>query len=130
MMVRRDEVSLVQAIGPRGPRERRIRTRQHPIAVQVGRYHVRGYFHALPGSDPVQSFRRRSGMVPLTDASIEYRRGGTVQRRSAGTVLVNHDLVDWVVEALDQEVEYPEMPLSSAAAGPLVKDFTGRITTG
>lgn len=96
---------------------------QHPIAVQVGRYHVRGYLHALPGSDPIQSFRRRSAMVPLTDASIEYRHGGIVQRRTAGTVLVNHDLVDWVVEALDEEVKYPEMPLSSAAAGPLVKDW-------
>ncbi len=130
VVVPRSELSLVHAVGPRGPRDRRLRTRQHPIAMQVGRYQVRGYLHALPGADPVHSFQRRRPMVPLTDASIEYSNGGTIQRRSAATVIVNRHLVDWIAQVLDEEVEYPEMPLATGASGPLLKDFTGRITTG
>lgn len=130
VIVPRSDLSLVQAVGPRGPRDRRLRTRQHPIAVQVGRYQVRGYLHALPGADPILSFQRRGAMVPLTNASIEFSHGGTVQRRSAATVIVNRQRVDWVAQALDREVEYPDMPQSTDAAGPLLKDFTGGITSG
>lgn len=70
--VERDELLMVHAVGPRGDRGRRTRTRQHPVAIQIGPYHVRGYLHALPGSDPISSFRRRRPMVPITDAWIEY----------------------------------------------------------
>lgn len=126
VLVRRDELLLVHATGPRGSRARRQRTRQHPLAMQAGPYHIRGYFHALPGSDPINSLRRRKAMVPLTDAWIEYVVGGTRQRRRVGAVVVNREQLDWVVPALDDEVEMPDMPLQTNQ-GPLLKDFTGSI---
>lgn len=126
VVVRRDELLLVHATGPRGSQARRTRTRQHPLAMQVGPYHIRGYFHALPGSDPITSMRRRKTMVPLTDAWIEYVVGGTRQRRRVGAVAVNREQLDWVVPALDDEVEMPDLPLQTEQ-GPLVKDFTGWI---
>lgn len=127
IVVGRDELLLIHAGGPRGDRGRRRRTRQHPVAIGIGPYQVRGYLHALPGSDPISSFRNRRPMVPLTDAWVEYVAGGTMQRRQVGTLIVNRQLVDWIVEAADEEVEMPEIPLSEYPKGPLLKDFTGQV---
>lgn len=126
VVVARDEVLLVHATGPRGNRERRTRTRQHPVAMQLGPYHVRGYLHALPGSDPIASFRHRKPMVPLTEAWVEYQDGGVRQRRRVATLVVNRHQVDWIVEAIDEEVEMPDIPLR-AEKGTLAKDFTGQV---
>ena len=41
--------------------------------------------------------------------------------------MINRDLVDWVVPAIDAEVALPELPLSNGPAGPLLKDFTGDL---
>jgi hypothetical protein len=129
VLVRRDELLLVHAAGPRGNQDRRHRTRSHPVAVQLGPYHIRGYLHALPGADPVQAIRRRKPMVPLTDAWIEFQTAAGRQRRRVGTVVVNREQVDWIVPAIDDEVEMPDLPLS-ADKGPLLKDFTGALFEG
>jgi hypothetical protein len=129
VLVRRDELLLVHAAGPRGNQDRRHRTRSHPVAIQVGQYHLRGYLHALPGADPVQAIRRRKVMVPLTDAWIEYPSIAGRQRRRVGTVVVNREQIDWIVPAVDDEVEMPDLPLS-ADKGRLVKDFTGALFDG
>jgi hypothetical protein len=127
VVVKRDELVMVHATGPRGHEGRRQHTRQHPLALQLGPYHVRGYIHALPGSDPIANFRRRQPMVPLTDAWVEYGSGDKRQRRRVGTLVVNRDLVDWVVPAIDDEVELPDLALANLPSGPLLKDFTGGV---
>ena len=38
IVIARDDLFLVQVVGPRGDRGRRVRTRQHPLAMQVGPY--------------------------------------------------------------------------------------------
>jgi hypothetical protein len=129
VLVRRDELLLIHAAGPRGNQDRRHRTRSHPVAIQVGPYHIRGYLHALPGADPVQAIRRRKPMVPLTDAWIEFVSAAGRQRRRVGTVVVNREQIDWIVPAIDDEVEIPDMPLS-AEKGRLLKDFTGSLFEG
>lgn len=129
VLVRRDELLLVHAAGPRGNQNRRHRTRSHPVAIQMGPYHVRGYVHVLPGADPVQAIRRRRPMVPLTDAWIEFPLATGRPRRRVGTVVVNREQMDWIVPAIDDEVEMPELPLS-LEKGPLLKDFTGALFEG
>ncbi len=124
VLVRRDDLLLVHATGPRGNQGRRHRTRSHAVAIQVGPYHVRGYLHALPGADPVQAIRRRLPMVPLTDAWIEYQSAAGRQRRRVGALVVNREQIDWIVPAIDDEVEMPDLPLQGDK-GPLLKDFTG-----
>ncbi len=126
VLVHRDELLLVHATGPRGTQARPQRTRLHPLGMQLGPYHVRGYLHALPGSDPLLAIRRRKPMVPLTEAWIEYGTGSVRQRRRVGALVVNREQLDWVVPALDDEVEMPDLPLA-AEQGPLLKDFTGSI---
>lgn len=129
VLVRRDELLLVHAAGPRGNQDRRHRTRSHPVAIQMGPYHIRGCLHALPGADPVQAIRRRKPMVPLTDAWIEFSTAAGRLRRRVGTVVVNREQIDWIVPAIDDEVEMPDLPLS-AEKGPLLKDFTGALFEG
>lgn len=51
VLVRREEILLVHATGPRGSQARRQRTRQHPLAMTLGPYTIRGNLHALLGTD-------------------------------------------------------------------------------
>lgn len=131
VLVHRDEILIVHATGPRGSQARRQRTRPHPVAMQMGPYHVRGYLHALPGSDPLLAIRRRKAMVPLTDAWIEFSIGGVRQRRQAAALVVNREQIDWISAADDDDIVLTELPTMPVAAGqgPLVKDFTGQILT-
>jgi len=125
VLVPRDDLLLVHATGPRGNQQRRQRTRALPMAFQTGPYHVRGYLHTTPGTDPLLHLRRRRPMVPLTEAWIEYTVGSNQVGIRVSGVIVNRELIDWIVPATDEEIEFPEMPVT--AAGPLVKDFTGQI---
>jgi hypothetical protein len=121
-----DEILAVDTAGPRGDPAKRRRTRQHPIAVKAGPYIVRGYFHALPGADPVASFARRPAFVPLTDAWLEFSLGDQPIRAQAGTLLVNRDATDWLQPVEDDEVALPAIPVATAG-GPMVKDFTYQV---
>ncbi len=131
VLVPRDEILLVHATGPRGSQARRQRTRPHPVAIQMGPYHVRGYLHALPGGDPLLAIRRRKAMVPLTDAWVEFSIGAVRQRRQAAALVINREQIDWISNADDEDILSPEMPTMPVAAGqgPLLKDFTGQILT-
>jgi hypothetical protein len=98
ILVRRDELALVHATGPRGDRAQRIRTETHPLVMRVGRYLVSGRLHAGQGEDALASLRSRQSMIPLTEAAIEFRVGPDVVREPASAIVVNRDLVDWVRE--------------------------------
>lgn len=108
--VPRDEIFLVHATGPRGDAARRHRTMPQHLAVKMGPYKVRGFFHALPGADPIVAIRRRKAMVPLTDARIEYAFRGERRETQVGTVIVNREQIDWVEAVLPAQVEFPEGP--------------------
>lgn len=127
LAIRRDEILVVHAGGPRGRADRRQRTRQHPIVAKLGPYTVRGYIHALPGSDPIASLRHRRPMVALTDASLEYFVGRDEIRRRVATVLINRQLADWIVEGDDPEEDLSRFDPPVEGQGPLVKDFTGDV---
>jgi len=104
----RDEIYLVHASGPRGDAARRHRTMPQHLAVRIGPYKLRGFFHALPGADPVVAFRRRRVMVPLTDAQIECTLRGERREIKVDTVIVNREQIDWVQTMLPTQVEFPE----------------------
>ena len=125
----RTELLAVAAHGPRGDARRRTRTRAHGIAAELGPYLVRGYLHALPGADPVLSVRRRPGMVPLTDASIEYRVGNELRIDRSSVLIINRERMSWLTSAtiLDTAPRMPELPVAKSNH-PMVKDFTGELT--
>jgi hypothetical protein len=126
LAIERDELLIVHATGPRGRRDQRQRTRQHPIVAKLGPYEVRGYVHTLPGSDPIASLRRRRPMVALTEAVVEYFIGEQSIRRHVSTLLFNRQLADWIVEGVDEDdpLDAFQLPVEE---GPLVKDFTGQV---
>jgi hypothetical protein len=122
----RDELLVIQIAGPRGDRERRVRTAAFPIEMQIGPYRVHGYIHVRPGGDALRGFTRREEMVPLTDAWVSYTMAGTSMRQLFGAIAVNRLWVDWLAEATDDEVTLPG-PVMPHPSGPLLKDFTGHV---
>jgi hypothetical protein len=96
ILVRRNELALVRAGGPRGDRTLRVPTKTHRLILRSGRYLVAGLLHSSAGENPLAALRRREPMVPLTDASILFRVGSNIVEEPAGTIVVNRDLVEWV----------------------------------
>jgi hypothetical protein len=128
LTVRREEVLAVRAAGPRGDPARRSRRRPYPITLKTGPYLIHGYVHGLPGADPIQQIRRRKSMVPLTESWIEYQSSGQNHRARVGTIVVNHDLWDWVRLSRDEEIRLPDLP-AETKPDPRAKDLTGHIHT-
>lgn len=106
----RDELLLVHAGGPRGDARRRHRTAQQHIAIQIGRYKVRGFYHALPGTDPVLAMRRRRPMIPLTNARIQYLIGDEMRESRVEALIVNRDQIDWFEAVEPDRAEFPVGP--------------------
>lgn len=96
MVIRRSELHLVHAGGPRGDRARRARTVPQGIIVKCGPYLVSGDVHSAPGIDPLDSFGHRQAMVPLTDAIVDYPGPHGRVQEAGEVVVVNRYLADWV----------------------------------
>ncbi|HEY7523206.1 MAG TPA: hypothetical protein VH720_06075 [Candidatus Limnocylindrales bacterium] len=94
----RDDLLVAQATEPRGNAGRRRATRTYGVAAQVGPYLLRGFLHALPGSDAVASLGRRKTMVPMTNVWIDFVSAGVPQHRHLPTAIVNQERIEWVVE--------------------------------
>lgn len=116
VLVHRDELLLVHATGPRGNQARRTRTREHPLAVRIGPYEIRGSLHAFPGHDPLTTILRRKPMVPMTDAWIEYTAGAERRRRRVGALIMNRQQIDTVAHAVDEWVELPDLPFQAGSS--------------
>jgi hypothetical protein len=118
--IEREELCIVVANGPRGARQRRIRTTSERIRVDIGPYVVLGNLHAAPEVDPVGQILRREMMIPLTNATIAYRLAGREQVEDVGTVIINRMLADSIGTLADT--------IKARAANPAArlrfKDFT------
>ena len=114
IVVGREEIYLVHASGPRGDADRRHRTSQQHIALKMGPYKVRGFYHALPGSDPLLAIRRRRIMVPLTNARIFYSIGGEPHEVLVDTVILNRDHIEWLEAVEPDRAEFPAGPQRTA----------------
>jgi hypothetical protein len=121
LTIHRDDIYLVEATDPRGDIARRYRTTPRRLALKVGPYEVRGFFHGRLGAEPVRALRRRLTMVPLTDVQIEYTCRGERRATRVDTVIVNREQIDWVQAALRSQGEFP--------TGPAREDHTGASRT-
>lgn len=107
VVVGRDELFLVHASGPRGDESRRTRTSPQHVALKMGPYQVRGFLHALPGTDPIAAMRRRKTMIPLTNVRIEFELGGVPREDRVETVILNREQIDWVEVVEPDRAEFP-----------------------
>jgi hypothetical protein len=128
VVVPRDELLFVHATGPRGDQARRTRTRQTYVAVASGPYAVRGYMHSVPFLDAMAGLHRRSPMIPLTDAVVDYPLGGELHRQRVGTVIVNRSRIDHIIEAVEHDGALGIT--SSDDDGRMASDFGARILAG
>jgi hypothetical protein len=91
LTVARDELCAVVASGPRGETARRLHTQTRLVEAEVGPYLVVGRVHGTPTSEPLGVALRRQAWVPLTEATVMYRCGGSDVREEMMTLLVNRD---------------------------------------
>lgn len=123
-----DEICAVVASGPRGDAARRLRTHATQVTVDLGPYTVIGLVHGTPASDPLASALRRAAWVPLTDATIAYRRGSEPASDEVDTLLINRYLarsfkaVEEEGIVLPWEAERTPRPATSRAL-----DLTGTV---
>jgi hypothetical protein len=89
MTVTTDELCAVVGRGPRGDAARRLRTHATRVVVELGPYRVVGLVHGTPASDPLAAALRRAAWLPLTDATVTYRRGSVGVSDTVETLLVN-----------------------------------------
>jgi len=118
VLVGRDELFLVHSSGPLGVIGLRWATAPRYVAVKLGPYRVRGFFHGPPGADPVDAIRRRKAMVPLSEARIEYRLDGQARETRVTTVIMNRHQVDWIQPTEPDREEFPAGPARVAAVPP------------
>jgi hypothetical protein len=128
LQVGREELYAVVATGSRGDAARRVRTHTTRVAVELGAYHVEGHVHGTPASDPLFLALRRAAWVPLTDATISYRRGDEDVRDEVGTLLVNRTLASSFKELEIDGVAVPwETARSELPPSPRAVDLTGSL---
>lgn len=126
--VGREELYAVVANGPRGDAARRVRTHTTRVAVELGVYHVEGHVHGTPASDPIFLALRRAAWVPLTHATISYRRGGEDVRDEFDVLLVNRTLASSFKELVVDGVAAPwEATRSEVPPSPRAVDLTGTL---
>jgi hypothetical protein len=129
VVVARDELFLVHASGPRGDAARRRRMTPQQLAVKMGPYEVRGFFHAPPGTDPVEAIRRRKAMVPLTNVRIEYMLHGEHREIDIETVIMNREQVDWILAIEPDCIDFPTGPERVVASPKRLAASSKRLTT-
>ncbi len=93
--VARHELSLIEVEGRRGDPERRLRTIQEAVRLEVGPFVVTGHVHRSPTSPPLVALTRWSRFVPVTEAVLEVAAPtrGDQAGRHHDVLLVNRDRV-------------------------------------
>jgi len=118
LIVACDELCAVVASGPRGDTARRLHTQTTRVEVEVGPYRVDGRVHGTSASEPLGWVLRRAAWVPLTEATVMYRRGADDVSEEVATLLVNRQLMRSfrAVEegSLDLPWEDPRAPKATA----------------
>ena len=113
-----DELCAVVAHGPRGDVARRLTTRTARVEIHTGPYLVVGRLHGPPTSDPLNLAMRRAAWVPLTEASVRYRRGTDDVKDEVTTLLVNRNLMRSLHAVEETDIDLPwETPRSWKATG-------------
>ena len=112
----RDEIVAVEALGTRGPEDRRIHTVRHRLELHLGSYVVLGQIHTMPGGQPLVAIGRRQPMIPLTNATIAYNDADGLQAHDVQTLIVNRDQAQWVRASVEDRAAFPEVPILDPVA--------------
>ncbi len=126
MTVATDELCAVVGSGSRGDAARRLRTHATRIVAELGPYRVVGLVHGTPASDPLAAALRRAAWLPLTDATITYRRGAVDVSDTFETLVINRTLATSLQALEEESVLLPwEAQQASRAGASRALDLTG-----
>jgi hypothetical protein len=113
--VGRGELHVIEVHGRRGDPERRKRTVEERVTVELGPFVVTGNLHRPPNTQPLAALSRWSRFVPMTDAIVGLRERDDDPVTEA-VVLVNR-------ERISKTVPLAAIPIYSN--GPFAEDGAG-----
>jgi hypothetical protein len=90
--VDRREFHVIEVLGRRGDPERRLRTVEEPVVIEIGPFTVTGKLHRPPNGPPLAALFSWLKFLPVTDATIELR-GADRPAAQQAVVLVNRELI-------------------------------------
>jgi len=93
LTLERDEICAVVAGDPRGDPSRRLHTRTARVRTEVGPYSVEGTVHGTVAAEPIGRALRLDSWVPMTDATVMYRRSSEEVADEVPVLLVNRRLL-------------------------------------
>ena len=91
--VDRRELHVIEVDGHRGDPVRRKRTVEERVQLDVGPFVISGNLHRPPNTLPLAALSRWATFVPVTEAEITYRDGGS-EPMIREVVLVNRERID------------------------------------
>lgn len=106
--VERHDLHLIPVQGRRGDPQRRLRTAEDRVVLEVGPFFVTGNLHRPPNTQPMAALARWAKFVPLTDAA--FRVGNEASERFVEVLLVNRERISRSRQVLN-------VPPSAAAGG-------------
>jgi hypothetical protein len=128
-VIRRDELCVVAATGPRGRSDRRVRTRAYPMRIEVGAYALVGYFQAPRLVEPGLAAMQRE-IIALSAASLVYTVAGERIEESHDALLVIRAKMTRFDPATDTDLGLAQVLDVSGEVDSGAKDFTGDIRSG
>ena len=128
ILVSTDELCAFVAHEPRGEPARRVRTHTTRVMVDLGPYLVVGLVHSTPAADPLSVALRRAAWLPLTQATVTYRRGPDQVTDVIETLIVNRTLAA-VFHAIEEDAgAFPwEEPRAQTSAFSRALDLTATL---
>jgi hypothetical protein len=114
VQIRRSDMCLVVATGPRGAATRRRATVGHPATLVVGPYRVAGRIILPPSADPLSAARRLSWFAVM-DTTVHYRSAGRTVVENHVTMIVNQDHVSSMALTVDPSSIATLRPVASVA---------------
>lgn len=125
-VVPRHDLCLVMATGPRGRRDRRIRTRAYPMRAESGPYVVIGYFQGPITADPLIIAMRRE-VIALSPATVTCTIAGEATQIAHDAVLLIRAKLSLFEAASDADVGLAKALLVETSVDSHAKDFTGDV---
>jgi hypothetical protein len=105
--VDRGELHVIQVQGRRGDPERRLRTVEERVSVELGPFVVTGNLHRPPNTAPLAALTRWQRFVPMTDAVVGLREGEGIEV-AQDVVLVNRERISRTVPLGSLPVTFEE----------------------
>ena len=129
LVVGRDELYAVVAVGPRGSIARRLHTHTRNVVVDLGPFRITGAIHGTAASNPLAGVLRRAPWVPLTDAVISYLSGARTIHHQVPTLLINRAVASSIRAAEEESAPYLpwETPGSAGIPAPGALDLTSAV---